>query len=61
MSNDHVAEPLRSILNRLDRSHREAHAELREGLAALERAAAMPSRRTVQGHVRAMLQKVREK
>jgi hypothetical protein len=37
MSNDHVAEPFRSLLNDLTRSHRAAHEELREGMAALNR------------------------
>jgi hypothetical protein len=43
MSNDHVPEPFRSLLNDLTRSHRAAHEELREGMAALARAAALPS------------------
>jgi len=38
MSNDHVAEPFRSILNAISNNHRTAREELREGLAALDRA-----------------------
>jgi hypothetical protein len=37
MSNDHVPEPFRSLLNDLTRSHRAAREELREGMAALNR------------------------
>jgi hypothetical protein len=37
MSNDHVHAHLRGILDRLATSHRAAHEELREGMAALNR------------------------
>jgi hypothetical protein len=37
MSNDHVPEPFRSLLNDLTRNHRAAHAELRDGAAAINR------------------------
>jgi hypothetical protein len=47
MSNDHVPEPFRSLLNDLTRNHRAARAELREGCAAINRVngARMPPRR----------------
>src|SRR6476646_7563145 len=35
--NDHVAEPFRSLLNDLTHNHRAARAELRDGMAALNR------------------------
>jgi hypothetical protein len=49
MSNDHVAEPFRSILDAIANSHRLAHAELREGMAALNRVngVTMPKRQYV--------------
>ena len=37
MSNDHVSEPFRSLLNDLTRNHRASREELREGMAALTR------------------------